>query len=354
MARILEAIHLTADDSELRPDLYTALTALGFDTTFPFKAMEGLHLDFELDGMMDRNVATPAMKLEESRALQSALRASDTQAIEAGSAGQLRVVASRKPKLTKPVYKGRITTATAAIAALHNAVTFYDTARAPREAGLLTQHTASMRQLWARGRFMHDDKAFVDFEQRLRSLRCRTNGSPATWTLDAEVAGAEQHLLTECIHGMETARINAMISGGNSSRPPEVPGAAEDKGARERKKEKDRERRTKRREPAEGAGKCYEWLDGRCFKGADCKFAHGEPKPRPPRVAQVPDEFASRHGGIKPNVCMQFAYHGKCPRGTGDACENSRGPRLHTCVHCRFAKGPHAIKDGVGPGGKCP
>ena len=181
---------------------------------------------------------------------------------------------------------------------------------------------------------MGNDKAFLAFEERLRTHRCRLSTTADWSTLDMNPNSTESMLMTESIYEVHTQLL------GNSSRPGKDQSGA-NKGANE---------------------KCHAWAsNGKCSRGATCKFSHdgtgGKPKTQTQAAptTHVPQAFTQQHGTIKPKICMRYAYFGTCNRATGADCKDGGGNvQLHTCVHCKFKKGKHTLKDGKHPSGTCP
>ncbi len=312
MTTLIQALGLPREDTAMRPHLYICVQASGHDTIYPFNEMVGEPMDLEIEYFLDENHANPETRTEEQKTLQAAVRGDDneTGALTLNSAGELHMVTGRKPRLTKPTSRKAIQTCGDLINALRNLSAYYALTGNPRRAGMIENHTNSIRQLWHHGRFMGKHKHIITFEKRLRALRCRQPGN-TTWIMDTDIASAEHQLLTECIYDMQNAHLQDI----NSQRPSKAPLAANKQG----------------------------------------KGGKGTTKSGKGAKKYVPQPFLALHDHKSPKICMQYAYFGTCHRSTGDECKNAINlPLLHVCALCRFKNGKHPINEGKHPSGTCP
>jgi hypothetical protein len=311
--------------------LAPCVEASGHDTTYPFNALIGEPL-LDVSQFMDENYATDGMKGEELRGLQASARSDDSAGLEVDAAGNLLLNKGRKPKLPKYVEVQSLKTAEGLIAALNNLGFHYRETGDAARADAMVNHCASMRDLWYSRRFTNKDKPFIKFEESLRRYRSM-NATPSNGVMGIQ-GSQEDRILTRAIHEMETE----LTMNRNSTRPGQDLSAAETKANRRK------------------AGLCDKYQTGDCHEGGKCKYEHRKKPGASTTVARdVPGAFVTAHSAKLPQICLHFAYFGKCGKSTGVSCIGKKGAvRLHTCAHCAFTKGPHAISDGTGPNGQCP
>ena len=198
-----------------------------------------------------------------------------------------------------------------------------------------------MRDLWLHPYYFHSQHdAFLVFEKALRSFRVSspTVNANAMWTFDESPSSQEMRILSEALLQVTEARLQEKI---NSSGPREKRPSDGPKGGKN-KKDKDKDK-TRDKDKPERKAACKAWDAGTCADAA-CKLFHGN------NYKDIPAEFNEMAKGVKPQVCVAFAYHGRCGRSSGPSCKSIKGNvQLHTCAKCKFTKGKHDIKQGSCP-----
>ena len=307
MSQLLDALERDKEDLDMRPKLYFCLEAQGYHSRFPFRKMQGDPRHMDISCMLDENAATPADKTQEQRQLQ-AIQGHDESSLEAGKNGSVRMVAGKKPQLSKPSLQKKITTKDDLFLALYAWAHHYGAAGLTQYQEQVVQHTLSLREIW-QSRVLGDDaKALIDLDARLRDFRCR-EGRNACWTVSNDTNSADQRIL---------AKIITESRARNSNRRDKDPSDAEGKGGKK--------------------------------KGKGGKGATELPKPRAGTTVEVPKDFFNECSDQAPDVCAMFAWAGKCSKSSGDSCQSNRGHTyIHTCKVCRFEKGEHPIIRGACP-----
>jgi len=343
MAALLDALRLSRADLDLRPALYHCVTAAGYETIYPFRRMIGLPMAMDLEGMLDENAATAAIRSTEARELQAARKDDATTTLESGKGGRLQMVTGRKPKLSKPKIVKEIRTQNDLICALYSLAHHYGNVGEQEMKRLVEEHTASMRNVWHQGALMGRDESLIELDKALRYHRCR-EGKSDTWKLDQSPSSDEAVILSRAIAAAQIASVAA-----NSKRPGKGQPAA--KGGSEDPEDDDT---------------CRLWREtGQCRFGDRCRYKH----PKTQRGTRT-DSGAAGKGGAKgeadstkpPNeffrkalaagICAQYAWRKQCPRAPNeDHCLHKKtGTDLkHTCLNCEFKKGEHDIEMGSCP-----
>ena len=307
MSQLLDALERDKEDLDMRPKLYFCLEAQGYHSRFPFRKMQGDPRHMDISCMLDENSATPADKTQEQKQLQ-AMQGQDESSLEAGKNGSVRLVAGKKPQLTKPSLQKKISTKDDLFLALYAWAHYYGAAGLKQYQEQVVQHTLSLREIWQSRVLGTDARALIDLDARLREFRCR-EGRGACWTVSNDTNSADQRIL---------AKIITESRARNSSRRDTDPSDAEGKGGKKR--------------------------------GKGGKGATDLPKPRAGAAIEVPKDFFNECSEQAPDVCAMFAWAGKCNKSPGDSCQSSRGHKyLHTCKVCRFEKGEHQIVKGACP-----
>ena len=160
----------------------------------------------------------------------------------------------------------------------------------------------------------------IAYDRAIRDYRCRQR-TQGPWTLQTDVSHPEQHIL----HNHVMMHISNV---GNSTAPGKAPPGA----AGERVRVCPKFKRT---------GKCSLHEAGKC--------PHKHPEGMRKKSRAIPKDFYDKHIGIRPPICLQFAYHGTCPNNpSGDSCERGGQTYRHVCHKCEFKNGKHPIKEGTG------
>ena len=348
-------------DPRARPPLVVLIDTAGCSSTYPYNRRNGSVLGMCLDGWLDANIATDAFIQRERDALKaSTIVGSETVEMTATKHGLLALSQGGKPTLPKPQLS-KIKTYEDWYAATDNLCQHFDATGRHRDLTLLSTHRIAMRELWLRKHTFELDHAnFLKFNQNIRSTRVSAPHLNPHWTFTSECA-PEQQILAKHLLAVTSARFNAAIS----SRPPN---AAPGEQAANRGKCQS-SGCNKKVAPGKGSGKGNRFCDTcRPIGGAK----GGTPKGGQPRCADydagacskqncpnrhvdnydaIPDEFKRSLATIKPPVCTNYAWFGRCHKSGGDSCQSFRGNTLrHTCSRCFFDKnGKHKISEGSCP-----
>ena len=316
MSMTLSQLGVAPEDLGMRPHLYHMLEAAGYDNVFPFHQMTSSPLAMDMSCMLDENAATPEDKAREMKELQASRKTGGND-FTTDANGAFKLVTGRRPKLTKPQLKKHVKTATDAILAMYNAASYYGAWEDDESQARLSDHIRGMRQLWVDDHLMASHQHFVTLERDIRTMRCRSNHT--NWCLNDDPNSPDQRVIARAVMSARNDRVNSLRPG--KVQPAAKPGA-EGEGTRRKR-----------------GGKA------RGGRGNDDKPSDV------PSDGRFPQEFWDLCKDKNPDACVMYAFRGRCSRNpSGESCQMSDGTTLvHTCIHCGFKNGKHAIAEG-----KCP
>ena len=196
-----------------------------------------------------------------------------------------------------------------------------------------------MRELWLQQHmFQGDDINFINFDQELRSMRVSAPHINVDWHLDP-ANNHEQQLLNKYMLAVTSARVDAAIS----SRPPKSVGSPGEEATKRGRRANGKGGKSNKTASPATQHLCTDYASGSC-SNRNCQLRHADD------YNAIPKHINDEIGKLKPAVCRAFAYHGRCAKSNGDACQSSRGNTLlHTCYKCLFANGRHPISNGSCP-----